>query len=266
MIRAGFYQFKPIFGNVAKNRKKVLKTLSDVEADLIVLPELAFTGYNFAEIAELAAVAEDLQNSPTLWELSELCARKDMYIVSGFAEKSGDRFYNSAVLVGPQGLIHTYRKLHLFDREKLFFAPGNNQLQVHNVKGVHVGMMICFDWIFPEVMRSLALAGADLICHPSNLVMSYCQQAMLTRCIENNVYAITANRFGKENQPHGSLNFTGKSQIVAPRGELIYRAPVRREEIHISEIDPAIARNKRLTERNELFSDRRPEYYRKICQ
>jgi len=263
-MRVGFYQLRPAFGKVHLNRKKVIEKLSTIEADLLVLPELAFTGYNFRDRAEIFPLSEDPAVSPTIDALAELCLHKDFFIVSGFAEKSGERLYNSAVLIGPAGLIHIYRKIQLFFREKDIFAPGDIPLQVKEIKGVRIGMMICFDWIFPEVSRSLALQGADIICHPSNLVLSYCQSAMLTRCLENHVFAITANRFGTENRPHGNLTFTGKSQIVAPKGELLGRARSQREEVVILEIDPFQSRDKKMTEKNHLFSDRRPEMYAEL--
>jgi predicted amidohydrolase len=266
MLKVGFYQFYPRFAEVENNLKNVLQKLQVVEADLIVLPELAFTGYHFRDKAELLPLAEDPANSRTIDALAELCASKNMYIVSGFAEKDADLLYNSAALIGPEGLIHTYRKIQLFLNEKNIFQPGNISLQVHKVKNVNIGMMICFDWIFPEVARSLTLLGADLICHPSNLVLSYCQRSMITRCIENNVFAITCNRYGAERRPHGTLKFTGKSQVIAPRGKLIYRAKAQMDDLFITEIDPALARDKKMTELNDLVRDRRPEYYRKICQ
>ncbi len=266
MLRVGFYQFRPLFGKVERNRRKVVEALSQVEADLIVLPELPFTGYHFAGRTELEELAEDLSNSPTLWTLGELCARKNFYLVTGFAEKSGKDIFNSALLIGPDGLIHVYRKIHLFDREKEMFTPGNTPLTVQEVRGTKIGMMVCFDWIFPEVVRTLALQGAQVICHPSNLVLSYCQQAMLTRCLENNVFAITANRFGADRRPHGTLRFTGKSQVVAPRGKLIYQAPSQREELFLAEIDPQQANEKFITPRNHILEDRRPEFYRPLCR
>mgnify|MGYP001439503708 FL=1 len=122
-------------------------------------------------------------------------------------------------------------------------------------------MMVCFDWVFPEVARALALAGADIICHPSNLVLGYCQQAMLTRCLENKVYAITANRYGFDHRPHGNLRFTGRSQIVAPGGTLLHKAASQRDELFVMDIDPALARDKSITPRNEVLRDRRPEFY-----
>jgi len=266
MLKVGFYQFYPRFAEVESNLKNVLQKLQEVEADLIVLPELAFTGYHFQDAAELLPLAEDLSNSRIVEALGKLCAKKNMYIVSGFAEKDSDRLYNSAVLIGPEGLIHTYRKIQLFLNEKNIFQPGNVPLQVHSIKNVNIGMMICFDWIFPEVARSLTLLGADIICHPSNLVLSYCQRSMITRCIENNVFAITCNRYGAERRPHGTLKFTGKSQVVAPLGKLLYRAKSQMDDLFITEIDPALARDKKMTELNDLMQDRRPEYYQKICQ
>jgi predicted amidohydrolase len=265
MLRIGFYQFRPLFGKVNHNLNKVLQTLEQLEADIMVLPELAFTGYNFANRVELEKVAENPSGSLTIKALIDLCNRKKMVVVSGFAEKDGNKIYNSAVLIGPRGLIHVYRKIQLFFKEKEIFEPGNIPLQIHRIKGIKLGMMICFDWIFPEVTRSLALMGADLLCHPANLVLSYCQEAMKTRCLENGIFAITANRIGADQRPHGIMKFTGNSQIVAPKGDLIYRARSQREEVYITEIDPRQAREKNMTELNNLFTDRRPEFYKKIC-
>ncbi len=266
MLLAGFYQFRPLFGLVEKNRQRILEKLESVDADLMVLPELAFTGYNFGSKEELSALAEDPADSVTVRALEALAEQKTMYIVTGFAEKSGDKIYNSALLIGPQGLVHTYRKIHLFFREKEIFAPGNTLLQVQEIKGARIGMMICFDWIFPEVSRALALQGAEIICHPSNLVLSHCQQAMIIRSLENGVFAITANRFGVEKRPHGTLRFTGKSQITAPGGEVLHRAKSQREELFVTAIDPAIARDKKMTELNDTFADRRPEFYESLSR
>ena len=124
--------------------------------------------------------------------------------------------------------------------------------------------MICFDWIFPEVARSLALRGADILCHPSNLVLTYCQKTMLTRSLENSVYSITANRTGKETRPRGELLFTGQSQIVGPKGEIIASSNSDQEAVVLCDIDLFDARNKLITENNNLFADRRPAFYDSI--
>lgn len=260
-MRVGFYQFKPVFGKIGRNLGKVVSTLRKVDADLIVLPELPFTGYYFRDRREVMHYAEDPAHSTTIDSLTALCRDKGFYLVSGFTEKRRDKCFNSAVLIGPEGLIHLYRKLHLFNTEKNCFDEGDIALQVNTVMGAKIGMMVCFDWVFAEVSRSLALQGAYIICHPSNLVLTYCQQAMLTRSLENRVFSITANRTGLEKRAHGELKFTGKSQIVAPRGELLYRATAQRETLHIMEIDPASAHDKSITPLNDVFADRRPEYY-----
>jgi len=163
MIRVGFYQFHPLFGRVKKNLSRVTAALKNVSADIIVLPELAFSGYYFKNRQEVGDLAEEAAKSATVATLVDLCKFKDFYIVTGFAEKENDKYFNSALLLGPEGLIHTYRKIHLFNEENSWFDPGENPLEVHTVRGVQLGMMVCFDWIFPEVVRSLALLGAEVI-------------------------------------------------------------------------------------------------------
>ncbi len=260
-MRAGFWQFRPRFGKVAHNVRQVCQALDGARADLLVLPELAFTGYHFRDRAELMALAEDPEDSSSVEALTALCRDNGFHLVTGFAERRGEKLYNSALLIGPGGLEAVYRKLHLFNTEKEYFDPGDLPLSVQEVAGTRIGMMVCFDWAFPEVARTLTLRGAQLLCHPSNLVLGYCQQAMLTRCLENRVFAVTANRFGPDTRPHGTLRFTGRSQIVAPGGELLVRAPAQRRSLEILEIDPAAADDKAITPRNDLLADRRPEFY-----
>jgi predicted amidohydrolase len=266
MLRVGFFQFAPVFGEVSTNLSKVLNALEGAEVDVVVLPELPFTGYYFQDRAEVAALAEDPLESPTIFCLTNLCRANDFFLVTGFAEKAGDKLFNSALLLGPDGLLHTYRKLHLFNTEKEYFDPGDTPLQSIKVRGVSIGIMVCFDWVFPEVARSLALQGADLLLHPSNLVLTYCQQIMLTRCLENSVFAITANRAGSDHRPRGTITFTGQSQVVTPRGELVYQAGPESEELFITKLDTGQARDKSMTAGNDLFKDRRPHYYAEISR
>lgn len=260
-MKVGYYQFRPIFGKVKQNTQKVIKTLGEINADLVVLPELAFTGYYFKDRAEVMSLAEDPERSSTVNALIALCKERKINLVTGFAEKDKDKCFNSALLIGPEGIRHKYRKLHLFNEEKNYFHSGDIPLEVNQVKDAKIGMMVCFDWAFPEVARVLALQGADIICHPSNLVLEYCQQSMLTRSLENKVYSITANRFGYDKRSFGSLKFTGKSQIVAPGGTLIKRGYSQREELYLMDIDPYLARDKSITELNEIMADRRPQFY-----
>ncbi len=264
MLRVGYYQFRPLFGKVQRNVKIVLGALSEVSADIIVLPELPFTGYYFKDRDEVVALSEDPERSSTVDSLVALCKEKGFYLVTGFAEKRKDKYFNSALLIGPDGIEHVYRKLHLFNEEKNWFDTGDIALDVQDVRGARVGLMICFDWAFPEVARILSIKGADVVCHPANLVLAYCQRTMLTRCLENSVFAVTANRFGVDRRLHGELRFTGKSQIVAPDGELLNRAPSQRQATCVMAIDLEEARDKAITPMNQLLEDRRPEFYRSI--
>lgn len=260
-MHVGYYQYHPEFGKIQNNLSKVVSALDSTRADLIVLPELAFTGYYFQSREELFDLAEEPNKSTTIKSLHELCKKNNFHIVTGFAERSNDQVFNSSILIGPTGVEHIYRKIHLFNEEKHTFDPGDRPFSIQEINGVKVGMMVCFDWAFPEAMRTLTLMGAQVICHPSNLVLSFCQEAMITRCLENRVFAITTNRYGVDQRPQGELNFTGKSQIVAPGGELLQRAESAQDELFVVEIDPALANNKMITPHNHLLDDRRPEFY-----
>jgi len=265
MLKIGYYQFRPRFGRVSANLKKVVAALRHAEADLLVLPELPFTGYFHRDREEALTLAEDPKTSATVAALIDLCRERNFYLVTGFSERQRDKVFNSALLLGPEGHLHTYRKLHLFNQEKNWFDPGDMPLSVQEIRGAKIGMMICFDWVFPEVMRTLAVLGAHVICHPSNLVLNYCQQTMLSRCLENSVFAVTANRFGADQRPHGDVRFTGKSQIVAPKGGLLLRAYSQREQLDIMEIEPQLSDDKHITPLNDMFADRRPEFYTPLC-
>jgi len=261
-MKAGFYQFSPVFGKKDENLKKVSSVLKNTELELLVLPEFFSTGYQFVSVDEVRELSEPIQGGHTTGFISDLSHEKDMYIVAGLPEKDGDALYNSAILTGPEGFIGTYRKTHLFFEEKLYFSPGNTGFQVWNTRIGLLGIMICFDWLFPESMRVLSLLGAEVIAHPSNLVLPYCPQAMPIRCLENRVFAITANRTGSEGRKEGqSLNFIGQSQVVSPGGEVLVRASGNEEALLTIDIEPREARNKSLNQFNDIFKDRRPEYY-----
>ncbi len=263
-LRVGYYQFRPLFGQPRRNVARVLAALAEAQADVIVLPELAFSGYHFRDREETLRYAEDPADSETVGALAALCEKRDFHLVTGFCERAGEHLYNSALLIGPRGVEHVYRKLHLFAEEKRCFDPGDVPLSIQKVRGARIGLMVCFDWAFPEVARVLAILGAEVLCHPSNLVLGFCQEAMRTRCLENRVFAVTANRFGSDERPHGTLRFTGKSQVVAPGGRLLQRAPAQREGLYVTEIDLAEAQNKRITPWNDLLSDRRPDCYEEL--
>ena len=121
--------------------------------------------------------------------------------------------------------------------------------------------MICFDWRFPESARKLALLGAQIICHPSNLVLPHCPNSMVVRALENNVFTITADRVGVENRTGEKLEFIGKSRIISPDGTVLGELGTEEPGFLAVEIDPALADDKNVTPRNDLFDDRRPEFY-----
>jgi predicted amidohydrolase len=230
----------------------------------VVLPELFNTGYLFRSKDELKRMAETVATGYTVTEMKKLAKRKNLNLIFGIAEKKGRQYFNTAVLVTPAGKVFSYQKTHLFDREKLFFTPGKKTYAVHPVEGGKIGMMVCFDWCYPEVTRVLALKGAQVICHPSNLILPYCLDAMRTRSIENRVFTITANRIGTEKRANVSLTFTGKSQVVGPSGDVLTSAGERSESLKVVEIDVGEADNKSISPTNDLFKDRKISLYKTI--
>lgn len=265
-MRVGFYQFQPRFGRPRENAEALAAALLQARADLLVAPELSISGYVFASREESAGLAETLPG-PSTQLLQEACRQTGGRAVLGIAEKAADGFYNSAALVGPGGVEGVYRKTHLFGEEKLHFAAGRTGFPVFTVRSggaeVRLGMLVCFDHFFPEAARSLALAGAQIICHPSNLVLpEYAQLSSRVRSIENRVFWILANRYGTEDRGGKALAFTGASQLTAPDGGVLARAPASGDALEVVEIDPAQADDKKVTSRNDLWEDRRPELYR----
>lgn len=260
-MRVGFLQFRPRFGAVAENVATIESWLDSVRDATIVLPELCLTGYVFRSRAEAHALAEPVRGGESVRRLALLARRNRLTLCFGFAERAGPRVYNSAVTVLPSGAVAVYRKAHLFDREQVWFDVAPARFAVLDGGRVPLGVMICFDWFFPESCRALALAGAQVILHPSNLVLPWCQTAMRTRCLENHVFAVTCNRVGGESRGGVALEFTGRSQVVDPGGRVLARAGVRSEVLRIVEIDPRAAADKRVTKRSDLFASRRPELY-----
>jgi predicted amidohydrolase len=262
-MKIAIYQFSPVFGEKEKNLNKIKIALSQIRADLIVLPELCTTGYQFVSHEEAKNISEPIPDGETTEAFIQMCRSMGCYLVAGMAEIEDENVYNSAMLVGPDGFVGVYRKVHLFCEERNWFLPGNRGFHVWDIGIAKIGIMICFDWIFPEAARSLAIQGADVICHPTNLVLPYCQDAMITRSIENRVYTVTANRIGSEKRGEKKrLTFTGGSQIVDPKGRLLFRLKKEEEAFKETRIDPGSARDKQITETNHLWKDIRPDQYR----
>lgn len=260
-MRIGFYQFAPVFGDKTANCAKIKKALAKVSADLIVLPELCNTGYSFQSRQELWDLAEPIPSGETTRLFLEIAKEKKLFLVAGLAERTDNGVYNSAIFVTPQGEVNVYRKNHLFFEEKLIFKPGNTKYNVYNCHKVKIGIIICFDYMFPEATRSLALKGAQIICHPANLILPYGERVTIVRAIENRVFFIMANRTGIECRGQRRLKFIGRSQIISPTGEILAKAKTNEETLKIVDINPKDALNKYVTPYNNIISDRRPELY-----
>src|SRR6056297_308798 len=176
-LKIGFLQTNPAFGDKEQNFAQVEHLIGGDLVDILVLPELFATGYTFISKDEVQEYAED-QTGKTTNFLQNIAKSIDGVVIGGYPERQGKNIYNSAMMVDEDGVIENYRKIHLFNKEKLWFTPGNNPYPVVKLKkkdNVKVGMMICFDWIYPEATRTLAMKGADIIAHPTNLVLPYCQ-------------------------------------------------------------------------------------------
>jgi predicted amidohydrolase len=265
-LRVAFVQGRPRFGRVEENLDLAMRLAGTVEADLVVIPELWSTGYVFSSNAEVEALAEDAERGATARRLVDAARRERRHYIAGFAERARGRTYNSAMLVGPRGVRAVYRKLHLFEREQQWFTPGNLPLTVHRVGPARVGILICFDWRFPEAARVLALQGADVIAHPSNLVFPNAQEAMRVRALENRIFTVTANRTGTERRPGGTVQFTGQSQAVDPDGQVIVRAARTGNVARAFDCDLTRSRRKSITKRTALFTNRRPEHYKALIE
>jgi predicted amidohydrolase len=275
-VRIAVAQYAPQVGDVAGNRAAAVRWArlgADENVDLLVLPELASSGYVFASEAEASTTAEDAERGAVVVALTEVCSASGMHCVVGVNERDGDVRHNSAVLIGPQGYLATYRKLHLFNDEKSWFEPGGN-LPVVELPFGKVGMVICFDLWFPEAVRALALAGAEVIAVPTNWVASfrrkvyddagYCLGDIMAMASagQNGVVMACADRVGVERD----VQFLGCSIIVGPEGWPL-RGPAGPEEetLLFADVDlDTVAAARRRTPRNHLLEDRRPDSYNAV--
>lgn len=260
-MRIAVVQMDVRFGEVARNMDRALSLMAGEAADLYVLPELFTSGYLFRSAAELARLAEPA-DGPTAERLGAFCRERSCHVVAGFPEKAPEGIHNAAMLVGPGGLRGVYRKAHLFWDEKDWFRPGTEGFPVWEAAGTRIGILVCFDWAFPEAARALALGGACIVAHPANLVLPHGQQAMITRSLENRFFTATANRLGVEHRGDRRLAFTGHSQVTTPGGQRPLQLDGTTETCVVTEVDPAEAHDKHLTPRNHVLHDRRLDLYR----
>lgn len=264
MLRVAVAQMEPKVDDVDANLvnvKKILKIAGEKGVDLLVLPELANSGYMFRSMDEALARSEAIPIGPLSTILLEW-SQEGGVVVAGICEMKKGHLYNSAAVFADGKHLATYHKIHLFDRENEWFLPGNEEPPVVDCKGKKIGVMVCFDWAFPEVARILALKRAEIILHPANLVLPYCQNAMITRSIENRVFTATANRVGTER----GVIFSGMSQITSPKGEVLLRLKEEKLKVAWADIDLSLARDKMITKRNDVIEDRRPSIYGRLSR
>jgi len=237
-------------------------------AQVVVLPELCNTGYVFESRDEAFALAENVRDGESVQQWAEAARRLGLVIVAGFAERAGQSLYNSAAVLGPEGYIGRYRKLHLWNREHLVFEPGDIGLATFQTPLGLIAPVICYDGWFPEVYRQLALRGVDLVCMPTNWVpmagQSEDERAMAnTLAIANaHVSALNiacADRIGTER----GQRFIGRSLIVAAGGQVLAGpASADREEILVTRIDlDSSRRASHFNDFNDALRDRRIDVY-----
>ena len=272
-VKVAVAQMDPKLGQNATNLARIQALFREAAgegAKLVVFPECAVSGYGFATPDAGYAAAETVPG-PATDALAEACREADAYAVVGLLERSGDEaVYNSAVLVGPEGVTGVYRKAHLpllgVDR---FTTPGDSGFPVWETAIGRVGMIICYDLRFPEAARALALAGADIIALPTNWPdgsQNAPQFITRTRALENRVFLLACNRCGEES----GFWFFGHSQVTDPAGNVLAEADDG-EELCYADIEPAQARQKRIVLRPDAFEldtvgDRRPDLYEALVK
>lgn len=271
-IRVAVVQSDPRLGDVAGNVADCLARIEEAAGggcDLVVFPECALTGYMLDDEDEARRWAEPIPG-PSTDALAAACSATGIHCAIGLLEADGDALRNTAVLVGPTGLLGRYRKSHIacigVDR---FTVPGDDPFEVIDTAIGRIGLQICYDWRFPEISRVLALQGADVIVHPTNSPQQARDVAEFmtrSRAAENAVFFVTANRCGEER----GTRFFGWSQIVDPGGRRLAEAGDRPTLITADlDLDLARAKDRRPGEGGyqvRLFDDRRPELYTPITQ
>jgi predicted amidohydrolase len=265
-MRVAVAQIEPKLADKERNLEVCVARLEEAAAEnaqLLVLPECAIPGYMFDSLEEALSFAEEVPG-PASEALERECRRLGLHVVCGLLERDGDLLRNTAVLVGPNGLIGSYRKSHLpFLGADRFVTPGD-ELHVWDTPLGRIGVEICYDLRFPEVTRTLALKGADIVAHPTNFPMAArVQTEVITRAraAENRIYLLTANRVGTER----TGEFCGWSQIVDPYGTRLDEADETEERLLVADAELEKARDKDYVIPGEyelyLFGDRRPELY-----
>ena len=259
-FRVAQIQFAPVLDNEEASMDNFRELIFSTRhrADLIVLPELANSGYNFRDRSHAMQNAETIEESEFIDWLRRWALMHETSIVTGFLEKDGDKLYNSSVFINKRGKKEVYRKVHLFMNEKNIFDRGDKGFPVFQMGEYKLGMLICFDYLFPEPWRMMALEGADIIAHPSNLVTPNAFKVIPAQAMMNGFFILTTNRIGSE----GDISFAGKTFAVNPKGNTLAIASADQPEVVLSKIEPELSRDKMITSGNHVLNDRMPEMYK----
>lgn len=269
MIRATAAQTCLDVADPAGTRERVLAVVEAQAdpADLLVLPELASSGYLFGDRTELARLSEPL-DGPFVTALAEQSATAGCVIVSGLAERNGDLLHNSAIVLAEGELVGVHRKVHLWGTESQVFDPGTAPAPVLETAAGRIAPLICYDLEFPELVQAAALAGAQIVTAPVNWP-AYQQPPLGERPLDvvraqamagmYRLFVVVADRCGVER----GQDWVGGSVIIGPDGyPLAGPASGPRELVLTAELDPALADDKKLGEHNHVFDDRRHAVYR----
>ena len=264
-------QMNPVIGNKQVNMKRSLAAIEEAAAQgakLIVLPELCNTGYVFESREEAFSLAESILDGACTGAWMDASRRLGIYVAAGITEKDGNDLYNSAVLVGPDGYIGTYRKMHLWGDENLFFDPGNLGMPVYHTPIGRIGILICYDGWFPELYRLAAMQGADIVCNCTNWVpmagqpentMAMANILAMASAHCNSLNVICADRCGVEREQP----FEGQSLIVGPEGWVL-AGPASKTEEQILYADINIKKTRESRQfncHNNIIRDRRDDFY-----
>ena len=261
-------QLAPRVGDAPANRaaaRTAIRAAAGAGAQIVVLPELAISGYVFADRAEAWTLAETRQG-PTVGEWTALAAELDVILVGGLCERAGDGLFNAAVVVDGAGLRGAYRKAHLWDREGLIFEAGTQPPLVLDTAYGRLGVMVCYDVEFPEWVRLAALDGAELLCLPTNWPRESRPAAerpaevvrIQAAASSNRMFIAACDRAGRER----GVDWVNGTAIIGPDGYPLAGPECRDEPLTlIATCDLASARDKRVSARNDVLADRRPELY-----
>ncbi len=262
MLRLAVGQMKPQINDPEGNMSRIgslLDAATTEEVDVLVLPECANSGYVFESREEALNLSEEIPNGPFSRRLA-LWSKGGGVVVAGLCERASEGPYDSAAIFAGGKHLATYRKVHLFGKEKEWFLPGNDEPPMIKFNGLRFGVIICYDWAFPEITRILSLKRAQVVLHPANLLLSYCHRAMITRSIENHIFTATSSRVGEDR----GLRFIGGSQVTDPIGHVLLRMDYDEEGLAWVDIEPTAADNKVIRGNDivgdgDLIRDRRPE-------